>query len=248
MNTKIAALKKKIELKNKQLETKEDFLLRCKEAVKELRHELELLQGKLATEEMREMAELLSEKNLSFEDVKAAVASGVIVGKTKENENNDKTEEGIAEISHFGLGFLLIIMNLMGGTLATATAPIAKIASDPLGWLFGWGNSGGASNSIEEVYGEYFEKAEEAINEAKDYYREEAENVSYGERDKVILNGSYFYPASSAEVYIQNVIDEFDCDDYPYLIQMAFIQKQREERAANGLSEDVIPEVILIST
>lgn len=99
MNTKIAALKKKIELKNKQLETKEDFLLRCKEGMKELRHELELLQGELATEEMREMAELLSEKNLSFEDVKAAVASGVIVGKAKENENNDKTEEGIAEIS-----------------------------------------------------------------------------------------------------------------------------------------------------
>ncbi len=107
MNTKITALKKKIELKKAQLKSKEELALRSKEAVKEIKHEIELLNNELAGEEMQEMLELMGEKNLNIDDVKAAIASGAIVGsgaaeKTNENTENTKTdidEDNIENIS-----------------------------------------------------------------------------------------------------------------------------------------------------
>ena len=88
MNTKISALKKKIELKEGQLKAKEELAVRSKEAVKEIKHEIELLNNELAKEEMQEMLELMSEKNLNIDDVKAAISSGVIVGSKSNTDEN----------------------------------------------------------------------------------------------------------------------------------------------------------------
>lgn len=96
MNTKITALKKKIELKETQLKSKEELAIRSKEAVKEIKHEIELLKNELAKEEMQEMLDLMGEKNLNIDDVKAAIASGVIVGSAAENKD-DKAETEAAE-------------------------------------------------------------------------------------------------------------------------------------------------------
>ena len=95
MNTKIAALKKKIELKEGQLKSKEELAVRCKEAIKEIRHEIELLNNELAKEEMQEMLDIMGEKNLNIDDVKAAIASGVITGAvsiSKQIEEINKEE------------------------------------------------------------------------------------------------------------------------------------------------------------
>lgn len=97
MNTKISALKKKIELKECQLKAKEELAVRSKEAVKEIKHEIELLNNELAKEEMKEMMELMGEKNLDIEDVKAAISSGVIVG-SKSNTDENQTDKIVKEL------------------------------------------------------------------------------------------------------------------------------------------------------
>lgn len=91
MNTRITALKKKIELRENQLKSKEELALRSKEAAKEIKHDIELLKNELAKEEMQEMLELMGEKNLNMDDVKAAIASGVIIRSN--TEEKDKTKE-----------------------------------------------------------------------------------------------------------------------------------------------------------
>lgn len=98
MNTKITALKKKIEIKEGQLKSKEELAVRSKEAVKEIRHEIDLLKNELAKEEMQEMLDLMGEKNLNIDDVKAAIASGIIVGtQTKQEEKQDTEIEDISK-------------------------------------------------------------------------------------------------------------------------------------------------------
>ena len=92
MNTRITALKKKIEIKEGQLKSKEELAVRCKEAVKEIKHELELLNNELAKEEMQEMIDLMGENDLDMDDVRAAIVSGVIVS-TKPKEKVKKTEK-----------------------------------------------------------------------------------------------------------------------------------------------------------
>lgn len=95
MNTKISALKKKIELKEGQLKSKEQLVSRSKEAVKEIKYEIELLKNELAKEEMQEMMELMGEKNINIDDVKAAIVSGIIVGQppTAEEKPNEEIED-----------------------------------------------------------------------------------------------------------------------------------------------------------
>ncbi|MCM1060924.1 MAG: hypothetical protein NC452_11620 [Eubacterium sp.] len=90
MNTRITALKKKIELREKQLKAKEELAIRSKGAVKEIKHDIELLQNELAKEEMQEMMDLMGEKNINIDDVKAAIASGIITGSAAtENKETD---------------------------------------------------------------------------------------------------------------------------------------------------------------
>lgn len=113
MNTKITALKKKIELKEKQLKSKQELIIRSKEAVKKIKCEIELLKNELAKEEMLEMTELMSKNHLSIDDVKEAISSGKIAGNSKpldedtesvskkfeeiNNSNKDKEEQTDAE-------------------------------------------------------------------------------------------------------------------------------------------------------
>ena len=97
MNTRITALKKKIEIKEAQLKSKEELVTRSKETVKGIKIEIELLKNELAKEEMQEMMALMDEKNLDIDDVKAAIASGMIEGSKKKEEKNPETK--IDEIS-----------------------------------------------------------------------------------------------------------------------------------------------------
>lgn len=92
MNTKITALKKKIELKEGQLKSKEELAVRCKETIKEIKYEIELLNNELAKEEMQEMLDLMGEKNLNIDDVKAAIVSGVITSTVSAEINEEKAD------------------------------------------------------------------------------------------------------------------------------------------------------------
>lgn len=99
MNNKITALKKKIELKENQkkkilavAEKNIEAAKNCKEAAKKIDHETVLLKNELAKEEMQLLLTLMGEKNLNIDDLKAAIASGVIVSsksETVENEDSD---------------------------------------------------------------------------------------------------------------------------------------------------------------
>lgn len=101
MNTKITALKKKIEIKKGQLKSKEELAIRSKEAVKEIKHEIELLNNELAKEEMQEMIALMGEKNINMDDVKSAIVSGAIVSsKPKETEKKaEKSQTRMSDIA-----------------------------------------------------------------------------------------------------------------------------------------------------
>lgn len=101
MNNKITALKKKLEIKEKQLKGKKELALRCKEAIKEIRHDIELIKYELNKEEMQEMLELMGEKNINIDDVKAAIASGIVVSNkpTKETNTENEAQSEIKEIS-----------------------------------------------------------------------------------------------------------------------------------------------------
>lgn len=107
MNTRITALKKKIDLKESQLKSKEELLTRCKETVKGIKTEIELLKNELAKEEMQEMIALMDEKNLDIDDVKEAIVSGIIEGSKKNEEENletkiDELSKEIGEINESG--------------------------------------------------------------------------------------------------------------------------------------------------
>ncbi len=100
MNTKITALKKKIELKEKQLKSKQELIIRSKEAAKEIKYEIELLKNELAKEEMQDFLTFMGEKNLNIDDVKAAISSGKIVGSPKSlDEDKASISKELEEIN-----------------------------------------------------------------------------------------------------------------------------------------------------
>ena len=97
MNTKITALKKKIEIKEQQLKAKEELIVRNKAVVKEIQQEIERLKYEIDKEKMQEMNGLMGEKNLEFDDIIAAITSGVITGSRKTEKAESEAENEISK-------------------------------------------------------------------------------------------------------------------------------------------------------
>ena len=142
---------------------------------------------------------------------------------------------------------IVIIFNLVSGMLQIPAAVVSNVGSS-LGWLFG---EDAESDDIVELYAGFESKMPTSMEDARTYYKSEISAISFGERDSLSLNGADFYPASSADEYIQTFFAELDYDDPDheddclYLMELCYINKIREEREAQGLGEDEMPEVTL---
>lgn len=138
---------------------------------------------------------------------------------------------------------IVILFNMLSGA---ATVPVSAASSvgSSLSWLFG-GDDGNNDSDMSELYSGFEEKAHTAMDNVKNYYQGQIGGISFGDRDTLVFNGASFYPASAADDYVQNYFDNLDYDDYKYLMEMCYIKKLRDERAAQGLSENDLPEVTI---
>lgn len=137
---------------------------------------------------------------------------------------------------------IIIISSVSSSSVNTVSAVGGAVVS-PLSWIFN--DSTSPSPDIAEIYLENEEKGKAAMANARSYYKDEINGISFGERDSLELNGASFYPASSANEYIQTFFDELDYDDYIYLMELCYIKKLRDERIAQGLSENEFPKITL---
>lgn len=139
---------------------------------------------------------------------------------------------------------IVILFNIISGAV-TAPVSVVSVANSSLSWIFGNDDSSTNYSNLTELYEKFEEMAHTAMDEAKTYYKEQINGINFGERDTLVINDTSFYPASSANGYIQNYIDNMYYDDYKYLVEMCYIKKLRDERAAQSLSEDEMPEVFI---
>lgn len=142
-----------------------------------------------------------------------------------------------------GVVLIVIIFNVISSAIQVPVTVVSGAGSS-LGWLFG-DDSHSADDAIADIYYDFEPKAISAMESARTYYKDEISGISFGERDTLEFNGSSFYPASSADEFIQNYFDNLDYDDYVYLLEICYIKKLRDERVARGLSETDIPEVTI---
>lgn len=99
MNNKISALKKKIELKEHQLDEKLKSISKNKAAAKAIKVDIETLRNELAREEMSDIMALIDDKKISIDDVKAAIVSGVITPSENETKLAETVNDAIKEDS-----------------------------------------------------------------------------------------------------------------------------------------------------
>ena len=99
MNNKISALKKKIELKEHQLDEKLKSISKNKAAAKAIKADIEALRNELAREEMSDIMALIDDKKISIDDVKAAIVSGVITPSENETKLAETVNDAIKEDS-----------------------------------------------------------------------------------------------------------------------------------------------------
>lgn len=143
---------------------------------------------------------------------------------------------------------IVLIFNIVSGAIQVPVSMVSGIGSS-LSWLFGGDDSEDHSNDdIADLYNEFEQKARSAMQSARTYYINEINGISFDERDSVEFNGASYYPASFAVqnyvgAYLFNYLNSYG--DYPYLMQLCYIIKLRDERAAQGLSEDDMPEVTI---
>lgn len=141
---------------------------------------------------------------------------------------------------------IVIIFNMVSGA---ATAPVSVVSGvgSSLSWLFGGDddNSGNSNDEIADLYYEFEPVALGAMADARTHYKDKISEISFGERDTLEFNEALYYPASSADEAVGAYFDSLNYDDYPYLIEMCYIKKLRDERIAQGLSDTDMPEVTL---
>lgn len=142
-----------------------------------------------------------------------------------------------------GVVLIVIIFNVISSAIQVPVTVVSGAGSS-LGWLFG-DDSHSADDEIADMYYDFEPKAFAAMESARTYYKDEISGITLGERDTLEFNGSSFYPASSADEFIQNYFANLDYDDYVYLLEICYIKKLRDEREARGLSETDIPEVTI---
>lgn len=142
-----------------------------------------------------------------------------------------------------GVVLIVIIFNVISSAIQVPVTVVSGAGSS-LGWLFG-DDSHSDDDEITDMYYDFEPKAFSAMESARTYYKDEISGISFGERDTLEFNGSSFYPASSADDFIKSYFDNLDYGDYVYLLEICYIKKLRDERAARGLSETDIPEVTI---
>lgn len=141
---------------------------------------------------------------------------------------------------------IVIIFNMVSGA---ATAPVSVVSGvgSSLSWLFGGDDdsSGNSNDEIADLYYEFEPVALGAMADARTHYKDKINEISFGERDTLEFNDVSYYPASAADEAVGAYFDSLNYDDYPYLIEMCYIKKLRDERIAQGLSDTDMPEVTL---
>lgn len=160
------------------------------------------------------------------------------------------SKSGILVLAAAGVVVLIVlIFNIITGAIQAPITVISGIGSS-LSWLFGGdeGSSGDVSQEQNqgdpaEIYKGFYDKAKSAMQSAKNHFNEKINEISFEESDILKFNETSYYPASSAETVLQDFISTLDYEDYPYLIQVCYIKKLREERALQGLNEEDMPEV-----
>lgn len=140
---------------------------------------------------------------------------------------------------------IVIIFNMISGAVQVPAAVVSGAGSS-LGWLFG--DDSRTNDDIADIYADFEDMAKQAMEEAKSNYKNEISSINFGERDSIVFNGASFYPASAADDFIQSFFDSLDYDDYVYLCQICYIKKLRDERAAQGLGANDMPEVTITQT
>lgn len=140
---------------------------------------------------------------------------------------------------------IVVIFNIISGAVQVPATVISGAGSS-LGWLFG--DDSRANDDIEDIYADFEDMAHLAMDDTRINYKNEISSISFGERDSIVFNGALFYPASAADDFIQSFFDSLDYDDYVYLCQICYIKKLRDERAAQGLGANDMPEVTITQT
>lgn len=140
---------------------------------------------------------------------------------------------------------IVIIFNMISGAVQVPAAVVSGAGSS-LGWLFG--DDSRTNDDIADIYADFEDMAKQAMEDAKSNYKNEISSINFGERDSIVFNGASFYPASAADDFIQSFFDSLDYDDYVYLCQICYIKKLRDERAAQGLGANDMPEVTITQT
>lgn len=144
-----------------------------------------------------------------------------------------------------GIVLIVVVFNLISGAIQAPISLVSGVASS-LSWLFGGDDGSDSYNQeIADLYSSFETKALAAMGDARTHYKDKISEISFGERDTLEFNEALYYPASSADEAVGDYFDSLNYDDYPYLMEMCYIKKLRDERAAQGLSDVDIPEVTL---
>lgn len=144
-----------------------------------------------------------------------------------------------------GIVLIVVVFNLISGAIQAPISMVSGVASS-LSWLFGGDDGSDSYNQeIADLYSSFETKALAAMGDARTHYKDKISEISFGERDTLEFNEALYYPASSADEAVGAYFDSLNYDDYPYLMEMCYIKKLRDERAAQGLSDVDIPEVTL---
>lgn len=137
---------------------------------------------------------------------------------------------------------IVLILNIVAGIIQAPISMISGIGSS-LSWLFGGSDEDHLNDDIRDLYNAFEQKAISAMQSARTYFIDEINAISFEERDTLEFNETSYYPAASAESVIQSYLGNLSYGDYPYLMQLCYIIKLRDERAAQSLSENDMPEV-----
>ena len=138
---------------------------------------------------------------------------------------------------------IVLIFNIVGGAIQAPISMISGIGSS-LSWLFDFGGDEDHSgDDITDLYNAFEQKAISAMQNARAYFIGEISAIIFEDRDTLEFNGTSYYPAAAAESITQNYLNNLTYGDYPYLMQLCYVIKLSDERAAQGLGENDIPEV-----
>ncbi len=126
---------------------------------------------------------------------------------------------------------VVVIINIIQGAVQIPVSSVGAIGSS-LSWLLdGDENNNTTYDNIAALYREYEQKAISAMESTRTYYLDQIGEISFEERDSLVLNDASFYPASSADGYIQSFFAGINYDDYVYLLEICSIKKLRDENS-----------------